>query len=149
MHFAALLNVLLRSSSLPAGMQLDGLLALCLPLRDVGDSAAAARTAAPLCVLDNLLHGDNAICVKQTALELCCNLYRREFACTGNSCSRIRRLNLSASADSGVFRALQRLEPAGESHADTSVKMFDEVITMLRSQVRLPSSFIVQSRAAW
>lgn len=84
MHFAALLNVLLRSSSLPAGLHLDGLLALCLPLRD-GDSADAARTAAPLCVLDNLLHGDNATCVKQTAVELCCNLYRREFSgCTAH-----------------------------------------------------------------
>jgi len=76
MHLAALLNVLLRGP-LPATVELDGLLALCLPL----DADVAVHTAAPttpLCLLDNLLHGDNPTCVKKTAVELCSNLYRRE-----------------------------------------------------------------------
>ena len=76
MHLAALLNVLLRGP-LPGTVELDGLLALCLPL----DADVAVHTAAPttpLCLLDNLLHGDNPTCVKKTAVELCSNLYRRE-----------------------------------------------------------------------
>ena len=77
MHFAAVLNVLLRSS-LPATMELDGFLALCLPLEDVAEVATATGTA-PVCLLDNLLHGDNPTRVKKTAVELCSNLYRREF----------------------------------------------------------------------
>lgn len=73
MHFAAVLNVLLRGS-LPATMKLDGFLALCLPSKET--STTTTRT---VCLLDNLLHGDNPTCVKKTAAELCLNLYRREF----------------------------------------------------------------------
>jgi hypothetical protein len=76
MHFAAILNVLLRGS-LPANMELDGFLALCLPLKETSVGVATA-TRTPLCVLDNMLHGDNPTCVKKTAAELCLNLYRRE-----------------------------------------------------------------------
>ena len=72
MQFAAILNVLLRGS-LPAQMELDGFLALCLPLKET-----SVETRTPLCVLDNMLHGDNPTCVKKTAAELCLNLYRRE-----------------------------------------------------------------------
>jgi hypothetical protein len=76
MHFAAILNVLLRRS-LPATMEMDGFLALCLPLQEASVGVASA-TRTPLCVLDNMLHGDNPTCVKKTAAELCLNLYRRE-----------------------------------------------------------------------
>lgn len=77
MHFAAVLNVLLRGS-LPATMELDGFLAVCLPLKEssVGVATTTTRT---VCLLDNLLHGDSPTCVKKTAAELCLNLYRREF----------------------------------------------------------------------
>ena len=78
MHFAAVLNVLLRSS-LPPTMELDGFLALCLPLTEGVAEVAGATGTAPVCLLDNLLHGDNPTRVKKTAVELCSNLYRREF----------------------------------------------------------------------